>query len=303
VRQQLADNSIPKKVLGRPFGPPALCAVREEIAAAQPCLRAEIARRVCQRLGWRTPGGHDALMSARVALLRLQAKGLIELPAPRNRNGNGQVWRPTLCLEPPGQPLEESLSQLRPVQLQIVSTPQQSQLWNGLIAQYHYLGHCNLPGAQLRYLIYARQQLLGAIGFGAAAWSLALRDRWIGWTAVQRQRALPLVLNNARFLLLPWVRVAHLASHILARCARQLPMDFSVRYGWRPVLLETFVQEPYCGTCYRAAGWIPLGQTQGRGKKGPHPKDGQTPVPVKHLWIYPLVPDFRSALCTEEPFG
>ncbi len=242
-------------------------------------------------------------MSARVALLRLQAKGLIQLPAPRNSNGNGKVWQPTLCIEEPPQPLEANLRALRPIELQIVRTPEQSELWNSLVARYHYLGHCNLPGAQLRYLIYARQQVLGAIGFGAAAWSLAARERFIGWSAVERQRALPLVLNNARFLLLPWVRVAHLASHVLGRCARRLPMDFSARYGWRPVLLETFVQEPYRGTCYRAGGWIHLGQTQGRGKKGPHPKGEQTPVPVKHIWIHPLVADFRSALCTQEPFG
>ncbi len=242
-------------------------------------------------------------MSARVALLRLQAKGLIELPAPRNGNGNGKVWQPTLRLEPPPQPLQVSLSELQPLELQLVRRPEQSQLWNSLVAQYHFLGHYNLPGAQLRYLICANQQVLGAIGFGAAAWSVALRDRFIGWTAAQRQRALPRVLNNARFLLLPWVRVAHLASPLLARCARQLPGDFSARYGWRPVLLETFVQEPYRGTCYRAAQWVPLGQTQGRGKKGPHPRGDQTPVPVKHVWVYPLAPDFRRALCAEEPLG
>jgi hypothetical protein len=242
-------------------------------------------------------------MSARVALLRLQAKGLVELPAPRNSNGNGKPWQPKAGLEAPPPPLEENLSALRPIQLQIVSTPQQSQLWNSLVAHYHPLGHCNLPGAQLRYLIYTKQQVLGAIGFGAAAWSLAVRDRFIGWSAFERQRALPLVLNNARFLLLPWVAVANLASHILARCARQLPIDFSARYGWRPVLLETFVQDPRPGACYRAARWIHLGQTQGRGKKGPHPKGDQTPAPVKHVWIYPLAPDFRSALRMEQPLG
>lgn len=239
-------------------------------------------------------------MSARVALLRLQAKGLVELPAPQNSNGNGRAWQPKLRLEAPSQPLALTLAELGPVRLEIVSTVAQSELWNSLIAQYHYLGHSNLPGAQLRYLIYAKQQLLGAIGFGAAAWSVAGRDRFIGWTAPQRQRALPLILNNARFLILPWVRVPHLASHILGRCARQLPVDFSARYGWRPVLLETFVQEPYRGTCYRAAGWIALAKTQGRGKKGAHSKGDQTPVAVKQLWIYPLVRDFRSALSTSE---
>lgn len=276
--------------------------MQEEIRAASPLLRAEIARRVCRRLAWRTPAGQDALMSARVALLRLQAKGLVELPPPRNGNGNGQVWQPAATIFP-AELVAVPLAELRPVELQVVSTPEQSRLWNNLIAQYHYLGHSNLPGAQVRYLIYGNKNLLGAIGFGAAAWSLSLRDRFIGWTAPQRQRSLPLVLNNARFLILPWVRVANLASHILARCAQQLPTDFSARYGWRPVLLETFVQAPYRGTCYRAAQWIRLGQTRGRGKKGPHPAAGQTPVPVKHLWVYPLGRRFRAALCTEEPLG
>jgi hypothetical protein len=171
------------------------------------------------------------------------------------------------------------------------------------MAAYHYLGHANLPGAQLRYLIYGRDNLLGAIGFGAAAWSLSLREQFIGWTPAQRQRRLPWVLNQARFLILPWVRVAHLASHVLARAARQLPEDFGRRYGWRPVLLETFVQEPYAGACYRAAHWTYLGPTRGRGKKGPHPAAGQSPLPVKHLWVYPLVRHFRRALCGEGPAG
>lgn len=242
-------------------------------------------------------------MSARVALLRLEAKGLIELPAPRNGNGNGQVCQPSATILPPAHSLEVNLAELRPIELQIVSQPEQSRVWNSLIAQFHYLGHSNLPGAQLRYLIYGRDHLLGAIGFGAAAWSLSLRDRFIGWTDDQRRRSLPLVLNNARFLILPWVRSANLASHILARCARQLPEDFAKRYGWSPVLLETFVQAPYQGTCYRAAQWLCLGETRGRGKKGGHPIHGQTPVPIKHLWVFPLVRRFRESLRTERPFG
>lgn len=301
--QDRLDENAPRRLLGRAFGPQALCAVREEIGLARPRLRAEIARRVCQRLAWQTPGGQDALMSARVALLRLAAKGLIELPAPRNGNGNGKPWHPPIGVVPPEPALGTCLSHLRPIDLQVVRDPEQSRLWNNLIAEYHYLGHSNLPGAQLRYLIYGRNHLLGALGFGAAAWSLSLRDQFIGWTPAQRQRSLPWVLNNARFLILPWVRVAHLASHILARCARQLPEDFSRRYGWRPVFLETFVQEPYPGTCYRAAQWIYLGATRGRGKKGPHPVAGKTPVPVKHLWVYPLGQHFRRALCSEEPLG
>ena len=301
--QEPQEKNVPARLLGRSFGPAALSAIREEIDLARPCMRSEIARRVSKRLAWQTLGGRDALMSTRVALLRLAANGLIELPPPRRGNGNGKLWRPATRFLPPAQSLEGSLQSLQPVELRVVNGAECSRLWNSLIAEYHYLGHSNLPGAQVRYLIYGSQNLLGAIGFGAAAWTLSLRDQFIGWTPAQRGRSLPLVLNNARFLILPWVRVAHLASHVLARCARQLPGDFLRRYGWRPVLLETFVQEPYTGTCYRAAQWTCLGRTRGRGKKGPHPLAGQTPVPVKHLWVYPLARHFRRALCTEEPLA
>ena len=301
MQQEQPDPTAPARLLGRAFGPAALRAIREEISLARPRLHAEIARRVCRRLAWQTPGGQAALMSARVALLRLEAKGLIELPPPRNGNGNGKPWRPSSLPGLPTHSLGTSLSRLRPIALQVVSQPEQSRLWNSLTATYHYLGHSNLPGAQLRYLIYGNNHLVGAIGFGAAAWALSLRDQFIGWTASQRRRSLPWVLNNARFLILPWARADHLASHVLARCAHQLPEDFRQRYGWRPVLLETLVQGPYRGTCYRAAQWIHLGPTQGRGKLGPHPVAGKTPVPVKELWVYPLVRHFRRVLCAEEP--
>jgi hypothetical protein len=142
------------------------------------------------------------------------------------------------------------------------------------------LAHENLPGAQLRYLLYGRgQPLLGAIGFGAAAWKVACRDQWIGWNAEQRRRRLDLVLNNARFLMLPWLRVPNLAGYCLRECLRRLPEDFQQRYGWRPVLLETFVEARFQGHCYGAAHWIGLGRTQGRGKKGAQAVGGQTPLP------------------------
>lgn len=290
---------MPARLLGRPFGPEALHAIQEEIESADPPLRAEIARRVSKRLGWRTAAGRDALMSTRVALLRLQDKGLIELPPPRNGNGNGRIWTSALKAAAPAAPLAGALAEFQPIELRMVAGRKQSRFWNSLMAEHHYLGHSNLPGAQVRYFIYGAKQLLGAIGFGAAAWSLALREHYVGWTPAQKQARLPWVINNARFLILPWVRVKNLASHVLGCCAKQLPEDFSARYGWRPVLLETFVQEPYLGTCYRAAGWVYLGPTKGRGKKGAHPIGERTPVPVKHLWVYPLDRRFRQSLCPQ----
>lgn len=289
---------IPDKLLGRPFGSEALERIRELTWQCVPRLRAEIARRVCEHLGWVGPGGRPALMSARVALLRLHRAGLIELPPPSCGNGNGRGrTAPPFCALTQTTALEGSVEQMEPVTLQWVSDRQQSGLWNGLMARHHYLGHHNLPGAQVRYLVYARGQLVSAIGFGAAAWHIAVRDAFIGWTGSQRESHLHRVLNNARFVILPWVRLNNLASKILGLCARQLPEDFQKRYGWTPVLLETFVEpKRFRATCYRAANWICLGQTKGRGKKGPHNPPGKTGVPIKEVWVYPLDRQFRRQL-------
>jgi len=151
-----------------------------------------------------------------------------------------------------------------------------------------------LPGAQLRYLIDCDQGMLGAIGFGAAAWKVAARDRWIGWEAPCRETHLGRVLNNARFLILPWIQVKNLASKVLALAAARIPDDFAARYGERPVLLETFVEIPrFRGTCYRAANWRHLGETTGRGKCD---RAHRAALPRKAVYVYPLAADFRSAL-------
>lgn len=294
-------SSIPARLVGRPFGRETLQAVQQQVASAQGCSRAEIARRVCQRLAWTNRGGRLALMSARVALLRLHGAGLICLPPPRNGNGNGRRYQPEGPL-PATDPIHGGLDDLQPLVCQLVWSPEQSRLWNSLIERYHYLGHENLPGAQLRYLLYGKgDRLLGAIGFGAAAWKVAPRDQWIGWNSEQRCRALDLVLNNARFLLVPWVQVPNLAGSCLRSCLRRLPEDFQERYGWRPVLLETFVETRYEGRCYGAAHWIYVGLTQGRGKKGANPPVGDPrPLALKQVWVYPLSPNFRSRLCGQE---
>ena len=152
-----------------------------------------------------------------------------------------------------------------------------------------------MPGAQLRFFALAGERVLGLLGFGAAAWKSAPRDEWIGWSRAQRHRNLSGVVNNSRYLLLPWVRVEHLPSKLLAMAARSLPAHWEGRYGYRPVMLETFVEvERFAGTCYRAANWACLGHTQGRGKLGDH-RLGQ--VPVKTVWAYPLAKDFRARLC------
>lgn len=292
---------MPSRLVGRPFGLETLEVIREQLNWANGANRSEIARRVCRRLEWTNRSGTPALMSARVALLRLHAAGLISLPPPRNGNGNRRRYQLDNKSLPAPQPLSCRLGDLEPVVCRLVSDQPQSRLWNSLIEQYHYLGHANLPGAQLRYLLYAKEDcLVGALGFGAAAWKLAPRDEWIGWNAQQRSRGLDLILNNARFLIVPWARVPNLAGHLLRLCLRQLPEDFQQRYGWQPLLLESFVEARFEAHGYRATNWIYLGQTQGRGKKGTHPVGGQSPLPLKQIWVYPLDRNFRRRLCPEE---
>jgi hypothetical protein len=187
-----------------------------------------------------------------------------------------------------------TVGQLSGLRLDAVREQRASRLWNGLIERYHYLGYSPLPGAQLRYLIACDQGVLGAIGFGAAAWKVAARDRWIGWDTPCREARLQRVLNNARFLILPWVRVKNLASKVLALAAARIPEDFAARYGERVVLLETFVEIPrYRGTCYRAANWQHLGETTGRGKCD---RTHEAALARKAVYVYPLAAQFRRAL-------
>ena len=282
------------RVGGRDWSNDELAEVREAIKQAQPRQRTEIARRVCQALDWKNALGQPKLMSCRVALLRLHRAGHIELPPPRNGNGNGRGLSVQRVAWPTQDPVTGSVKDLPGLVLDAVQGREDSALWNGLVDRHHYLGYTPLPGAQLRYLIRWEGGVLGALGFGAAAWKVAARDRWIGWKPVEREAHLPRVLNNARFLILPWVEVRNLASRILSLAARRVVGDFEARYGIRPVLLETFVeQQRFRGTCYRAANWTRVGETTGRGKCD---RRHRADLPVKDIYLYPLQRGFRAAL-------
>jgi len=185
--------------------------------------------------------------------------------------------------------------------LEIVPAGRQgpSRLWRELISRYHYLGDRVPVGATLRYFVRSVRHpahVLACLGWTSAAWRIAVRDRWIGWSDAQRRQNLPYLVNNARFLILPWVHIRGLASAILARCARQLPADWEARYGVRPLLLETLVDPArFRGTCYRAANWVPLGRTQGRGRMDrTHQAHGRAP---KELYVYPLCRKVQQRLC------
>ena len=289
----MESPSSNKRYSGRVFGPPEIERVREIIRAHPQASRQQLSYRVCEVFDWRKLDGSLKDMSCRVALLRMHREGLIELPAPRHKvNPCRSFSRRTPQAEP--EPLLKAVvHELAGLHLELVERAG-SALWNEYIDRYHYLGYQPLPGAQLRYFAYAGERLVGLMGFGAAPWKSGPRDEWIGWSRTQRHRNLGGVINNARFLILPWVRVSSLASKLLAMATRALPAHWEGRYGYRPVLLETFVEaERFAGTCYRAANWTCVGQTQGRGKLGDH-RLGQ--VPIKTVWVYPLAKDFRVRL-------
>jgi hypothetical protein len=278
---------------GRDFTPTEIDLIRELLTTPQ-MNRARLSREVCEKLSWRRDNGALKDMSCRVALNRMQTDGLITLPAPRNPKPVAYQSYPHIeqaVLEPSSIPAIE----LATLKLDLVLCKADSLLWNAYIERHHYLGHQLMPGAQLRYFVRAAGHIVAALGFGASAWKVKPRDQAIGWTTDQRQRNLHLVVNNARFLILPWIRCKNLASRILALVSRRLPTDWQARYAYRPVLLETFVEKPrFTGTCYKAANWRHLGDTQGRGKLDILHRNAQ---PIKSIWIYPLARDFQRQLC------
>jgi hypothetical protein len=231
-----------------------------------------------------------------VALQRMQADGLITLPPSRLAGfTRAKPHFPPTTATDPQEPLLQLVHELEPLTLRPVTDRAVSRLWNEYIARYHYLGYTPLSGAQLRYNVYAGQRLVALLSFGASAWKLAGRESFVGWQPPQRQQNLQLVVNNARFLILPWIQSKGLASKILSRVARQLPHDWNERYGYRPVLLETFVEsERHRGTCYKAANWVHVGHTTGRGKKS---RVHHQIIPIKNIWLYPLRKDFARILC------
>ncbi|MFU8841955.1 MAG: Druantia anti-phage system protein DruA [Nitriliruptoraceae bacterium] len=295
----MTDGPAPEAVRyhGRDFTPDDLEVIRG-IAARLPT-RNQIAQAVCQALGWRRIDGRPKDMSARLALLRMADDGLITLPPPRNRNGNGRHTRylppdPQLALDLDAQPMPATLATLGPIRLAVVEDSAASTRWRTLIATHHYLGHAPFAGAQLRYLAESSHGTVAALGFAASAWKCAPRDTHIGWDAATREARLHLVVGNARFLIPPQVTVPNLASHLLAAAARRLAADWQQRYGYRPVLLETFVETGrFTGAAYKAANWTCVGQTKGRGKLDHH---HQRAVPVKDIYLRPLHRHWRRIL-------
>ena len=281
---------------GRDFTVEEMALLRALIAGPPPLNRHRLSKAFCQRIGWFKAAGGLKDMMARVTMLDMHRAGLITLPPPKwgqNRAGPITFGPDTDApLEPPPKTLDE----VRPLSLRPVlgRTPQSKQ-WNAFIARYHYLGYTTLVGTQMRYTVHDRHgQLVALLGFSTAARKLAPRDRFIGWTTPLREKNLPLVVDNPRFLILPWITIPNLGSHILAIVRRRLPEDWTERYQCTPMLIETFVETPrYTGAVYRASGWIPIGITQGRGRYDRYNKYDK---PKKDIWLRPLRKDWKRIL-------
>ena len=198
--------------------------------------------------------------------------------------------------QPPLWPTPNTLDAVRPLDICIVRRgTRQGRLWNEFVARYHYLGYTRLVGARMRYAVYDRNGWpLAMLGFSTAAWKLAPRDAFIGWTQALRQKNLPLVIDNPRFLILPWATIPNLGSHVLALIRRRLPDDWAARYTTVPVLVEMFVEIPrHTGAVYKASGWIHVGTTKGRGRCDRFKKADK---PLKDIWLQPLRKDWKRIL-------
>lgn len=290
----------PRVIQGRRIDAEELALIRGLIAGHPQWSRRQLSIAFCERVQWRSPAGQLKDMSARLLFARLAEQELISLP-PRQRRGGRQRLRalaqPDLFQDLTPELITGALPTLRPLEV-ILTEPSSGQAENFVrhLARHHYLGWGGSPGANLRYLIRDRHgRDLACVLFAAAAWKLKARDAFIGWSPAQRASRLGLVVNNTRFLILPHVRVPHLASHILGLILSRLRKDWQRKYAMAPCLAESFVEhERFAGVCYRAANWILAGQSCGRSRSD---RDHTLSVPLKDIYLYPLVADFRQQLC------
>jgi hypothetical protein len=279
---------------GRRFSSEDLELMRQAAHDYAPLGITEIARTVCEWLEWKRPNGRLKNHECRLLLERLRDQGCLTLPPLRQSGKRGPRVPALSAVSDPEPPIQSTIADLEPITLRLVDDAE-GFLFRQLIQRYHYLGYRVPVGANLRYFVESGDgRLLALMQWTSPAWKMAARDRWIGWNCEQRASNLQRIVNNSRFLILPWIQVKSLASTILARAARQLPSQWRHRYGHQPVLLETLVDSArFSGTCYRAANWTCLGETAGRGRMDRH---HQAHHPTKLVFVFPLHRHCRELL-------
>ncbi len=257
--------------------------------------RTQISQHICRMWRWQGPNGELKDISCRDMLRELDRAGRIRLPAPLKPSRSGGGADIIRHIEHDTTPIIETLPELRPLRIENVSSGRDLTTFKSYIDQYHYLEFDRIIGENMKYMVYSRDgQPLSCLLFGAAAWSCRERDEFIGWDKRQRVRGLSNMTNNTRFLIFPWVKVAYLASHILSLVVRRVADDWQFKYGHPVYCLETFVEAGrFRGSSYRAANWIHVGSTTGRGRDGGHK---HAILPIKDIYLYPLAKNFKVTL-------
>ncbi|MCY0880317.1 MAG: DUF4338 domain-containing protein, partial [Firmicutes bacterium] len=270
--------------------------IRETLRRFRRLSRPEVAATLCENLPWTTATGAPRLAACHKLLAAIEAAQWMPVPPKSAPRSSGRPAADRRGIPLPPTALTARLPDVQPIVVTPVD-PADMPVWNATMATYHPLGYLQAFGARQQYWIWSlagpEPVRLGGLLFAAAAQKLQARDAWIGWDATTCARFRARIVNNSRFLILPGVHVPHLASHVLGLTARRIREDWRVRYGFAPVLLETFVEHPWRGTCYAAANWQRVGETTGRGRNSRtmHPE-----LPKKTIWLYPLVRNWRRAL-------
>lgn len=290
--RDIACVSVEFAARGRTFTPRQLDRIAQIVRAYNSEGRTKISQRVCRALRWKQANGLLKDVACREVLRKLDALGLIKLPAPRSL---GARWRTGTAAQYTGDTSAISSLTLDRSILRVASNRAETDLWNQLVQNYHYLGSSRIVGRQVKHLVFSETgRPIACLGWGDSCWALRPRDQWIGWAASRKQRARHLIVNNVRFLIPPWVKVKNLASYVLSRSAAAVRCEWEKKYGIAPVLAETFVDTTkFRGTCYSAAGWVRLGETAGYAKVGAGHHNSQEP---KALFVRPLVRSFRQVL-------
>ena len=282
-------------IQGRSISKEGVAQIRELMQSNPGWHRTRLSRELCQKWGWFNHNGQAKDMACRTLLLKLEALGYLTLPQRQGPCPNASRNRAIQEVFHDTTPIEGSLQDLLPVSIEAVKDTRSLVLFGFLLSRYHYLGYRGSVGENMKYLVCdCRGRPVSCVLFGSAAWKVGCRDSYIGWDRAQRVERLHLVTNNMRFLVLPWVKVPHLASHVLGRIVRRIREDWKKRYGHEVVLLETFVEvSRFRGTCYRAANWVHVGRTKGRSRNDRY---NTLRVPPKEVYVYPLSSEFREIL-------
>ena len=286
---------------GRYFSKKELFQIQQTVRLFSKLSLTELAQTVCDHLDWVTPKGQNKINSCLVALEKLEALGYVQLPQKRQQKKRETKKITASERTEQGESIHCSLEALGSIELRLVNEKAEVDLYNEYVERYHYLGYKHPVGAALKYFIVSKQEekILGCLMFSSAVWHLSDRDQWIGWNKMDREKRLNRVINNNRFLIFPWVDVYNLASKVLSMSTKRVADDWQETHGYRPVLIETFVDSSqYSGTCYQAANWQCIGQTTGKNwSQEPEDKQGS----IKSIFVYPMQPNFKAILNDQKP--